>query len=138
MRFIQQLITILRDAAPEQERKRLSNRRRAIRDRLKWQDSRGSDHECEISFGFDAQGAIREVFCLAAKDGSDMQGIVHDACIAASIALQFGARISDLAQSFGELREEGQAAGQGRPASVIGAVARAGVALELELAEGRG
>lgn len=103
------------------ERVRLPDRRNASRQTLKYQNARGSDCECEISFGFDRYGIIREMFCLAAQEGSDMQGIVHDACIATSIALQRGARIAELAASFDAT-------------SVIGKAARAGASLELELA----
>lgn len=148
MRLIQRLKQILKgeaaivsqlveDAAdmPEAEitRTKLPDRRPSVRQRMKWQDSRGSDHFADVSFGFDLKGAIREVFCLANKDGTDMQGLVHDACIAASLALQHGARIQDLAKSFGELREEDQQ--HGRPASVMGALARLGVAIETKVGE---
>lgn len=115
-------------------RTRLPHRRIALRDKLKFTHGNGDERECEVSFGFDAQGVIREVFCIAAKAGTDMQAIVHDACIATSIALQRGARIGDLGKSFGELREAGQA--EGPPASVMGALARAGAALEIELLGG--
>jgi hypothetical protein len=128
MRLIQRLIRILQgetaivselveDAADMPSaaigRTKLPDRRPSVRQRMKWQDGRGSDHFADVSFGFDMKGAIREVFCLANKDGSDMQGLVHDACIAASLALQHGARIQELAKSFGELREEDQK--HGRP-----------------------
>lgn len=115
---------------------KLPDRRMAERRTLKWQDSRGSDHLADVSFGFDHEGVIREVFCLAASEGTDMQSLVHDACVAASLALQHGARVQNLAHSFSELREEGQAAG--RPASVMGAIARLGVAVETQLQRGVG
>lgn len=102
---------------------------------MKYCDSRGDEHIADVSFGFDSEGVIREVFCQAKKEGSDMQGLVHDACIAVSRCLQRGDRIADLARSFGELREEGQEIG--RPASVIGALARLGAAVEANVAEGR-
>ena len=116
----------LRGVVPE--RTRLPNRRRSIRETVRHQFSSGNEHEFEVTFGFDSAGAVREVFCAGAHTQSDMQGIIHDACIATSIALQFGASIRDLAKSFGELRDEG--APDGPPASPIGAIARAGAAIE--------
>lgn len=116
-------------------RARLPDRRPAVRETLTWQDSQGGDHQADVSFGFGRDGRVREVFCLAAKDGTDMQALVHDACIAASIALQRGHTIAALARAFGELREEGQSAG--RPASVIGALARLGVEIETGIGGGQ-
>ncbi|HEY2010550.1 MAG TPA: hypothetical protein VGH23_16290 [Rhizomicrobium sp.] len=112
-------------------RKRLPNRRPAVRQQMKWQDSQGNDKVADVSFGFGPDGKIREVFCIAAKDGSDMQSLVHDACIATSIVLQRGHSIADLAKSFGELREEGQPVG--KPASIMGALARLGAAVERQV-----
>ena len=112
-------------------RTRLPDRRQAVRTRMEWADSHGNKHVSEVSFGFDKAGAIREVFCTAAKDGTDLQALVHDACIATSHALQRGARIADMAKSFGENRPE--SADSGPPASPLGALARMGAALEAEL-----
>jgi hypothetical protein len=116
------------------DRVRLPGRRPAVRMRMAWEDGQGNKHIGDVSFGFDRSGAIREVFCLAKKDGSDMQRLVHDACIATSVALQFGARISDFAKAFGELRKEGELIGG--PASVMGALARLGASIEKDVMEG--
>lgn len=118
-------------------RMRLPDRRRAVRDIVECRDSQGNTHCYDVSFGLDAEGAIREVFCVPrrAKTGSDLQGLMHDACIAISRALQHGDRIADLANSFGELRAEGETSGP--PASPLGAIARVGVVLEILIAEGR-
>jgi hypothetical protein len=125
------VVFIDRDALDRGVRVRLPNRHQSIRTSITWQDARGEPHQCQVSFGFDAQGAIREVFCIAHKDGTDLQALVHDACIATSHALQRGARIADLAKSFGELRNEGEESGLA--ASPIGSLARVGAALEIEL-----
>lgn len=116
---------------PAGDRRRLPDRRPSIRDVVEWLDSTGNKRKAEVSFGFDVDGSIREVFCLAAQEITDMQAVVHDACIAVSHALQMGARIADLAKSFGEFRNEGEA--EGRSASVIGALAHAGAAMEKQL-----
>jgi hypothetical protein len=113
------------------DRIRLSDRRPAVRQRMKWEDGQGNDHFADVSFGFDHAGAIREVFCLAKKEGTDLQGLVHDACIATSIALQRGERVADLANSFGELRSEGNQIG--RPASVMGYLLRLAVSVEAQV-----
>lgn len=115
-------------------RKKLRDRRPAVRQRMKWEDGQKNLHVAEVSFGFDRDGAIREVFCLAKREGTDMQGLVHDACIATSIALQRGARVADLAKSFSELRTEGQEIG--RPASVMGYLLRLAASVEAEMREG--
>jgi hypothetical protein len=115
-------------AAGSTDRKKLRDRRPAVRQRMKWEDGQGNDHFADVSFGFDHEGAIREVFCLAKKEGSDMQGLVHDACIATSIALQRGERVADLAKSFGELRREGEIGG--KPASVMGYLLRLAASVE--------
>lgn len=120
-------------AGAKPQRSRLPNRRMSMRERVEFEFSAKVVRSFEVTFGFDGEGAIREIFCAGAHTQSDLQGIIHDACIAASIALQHGARIADLAQSFGELRDEG--AEDGPPASPLGAIARAGAALELEMAE---
>lgn len=122
-----------RDVRPD-PRFRLPDRRPAVRESISYTDSQGNTRRAEASFGIDLAGRIREVFCLAHKDGTEIQGIVHDACIALSMALQRGAWIGELAASFGELRAEGEA--RGEPASVIGALARRGAELEAELREG--
>lgn len=140
MRFVRTLLEIVRREKSAQPapaangRTRLPDRRPAIRQRMKWSDSRGDEHVAHVSFGFDREGAVREVFCQAKKEGSDMQGLVHDACIAVSRCLQRGDRIAEIARSLGELREEDQETG--RPASVIGALARLGAAVEAEIQGG--
>lgn len=117
------------------ERVRLPGRRMSVRETIAFEFSSRAVVEFDVTFGFDDAGRIREMFCAFAQTQSDLGGVIEDACIAASIALQRGHSIADLAKSFGELREEGAA--EGPPASPIGAIARAGARIELEAAEGR-
>lgn len=109
-------------------RTKLNPRHRSIRDKVKFQDSRGSDHLIEVGYGLDDALQVKEVFAIVAKDGSDLQALVHDGCIALSHALQRGATISDMAKSFLENRPEGAASGP--PSSFLGAAARHGVVIE--------
>lgn len=109
-------------------RTKLNPRHRAMRDKVKFQDSRGSDHWIEVGYGLDEALQVKEVFAIAAKEGTDLQALVHDACIALSHCLQRGATITDMAKSFLENRQEGAA--EGPPASFIGAVARHAVQIE--------
>jgi hypothetical protein len=115
-------------------RTKLPYRRMSIRETIIFEFSAKSAREFEVTFGLDQQGAIREIFCAGGHTQSDLQDILNDACIATSIALQHGARIADLAKSFGETREEG--ADSGPSSSPIGAIARAGAVLEAELRDG--
>lgn len=109
-------------------RTKLNPRHRAMRDKVRFQDSRGSDHFIEVGYGLDDALQVKEVFAIAAKDGTDLQQLVHDACIALSHALQRGATITDMAKSFLENRPEGAEAG--KPASFLGAAARHGITIE--------
>jgi hypothetical protein len=114
----------------------LPNCRKNIHLNVPFDGSRGRHRTYDVCFGLDDDNIVREVFCDVAKTGTELQDLVHDACIAASIALQFGARIGELAHSMCELREENELSGP--PASPLGAIACAGAALEAELAGGRG
>ena len=71
-----------------------------------------------VSLGFDPADAwLGEVFAHGAKVGSNMDGILDDACIALSLLLQHGVDSAALARTMGRL-------GDGKtPASIIGALA---------------
>jgi hypothetical protein len=71
-----------------------------------------------VSLGFDLTDAwLGEVFAHGAKVGSNMDGILDDACIALSLLLQHGVEPAALAGTMGRL-------GDGTtPASIIGALA---------------
>jgi hypothetical protein len=141
MRFLRWLFdstgrhTISSRPMPVDSRKPLPDRRDARRVTVVFEFSNRTVRHFEIGFGLEDSGIVREVFCCGAHTQSDLQLLVEDACVATSIALQYGARIGKFVKSFGELREEG--ATSGPPASIMGAIARAGVALERDIMEGR-
>lgn len=94
-------------------RRRLPNRRPGIT-----ADLVHDGHAYAVSLGFDpADGWLGEVFTHGAKVGSNMDGILDDACIALSLLLQHGVEPAALASTMGRL-------GDGKtPASIIGALA---------------
>lgn len=75
-----------------------------------------------ITYGFDAEDTVREVFCADPRVGSDIHALLTDACILISIHLQSGGEPEKLVNSLGENRAEGEA--KGPPSSLIGAIAR--------------
>lgn len=102
----------------------LPNRRRQVTEIVQ---HAGRDYI--VSFGIAPDGKVREAFCTtAAKSGTDTQAFINDSCVAISLLLQHGMTMADLAQAFGENRNEGEASGP--PASPLGAVARAGAAID--------
>jgi hypothetical protein len=66
-----------------------------------------------VTFGFDENGELREVFCADFKAGSDMHAVVTDACILLSRLLQHGDSSTELARTLCN------------PPSLIGSIARA-------------
>lgn len=71
-----------------------------------------------VSLGFDEIGRVREVFAgSGAKAGSHMDGVLSDACVLMSLALQHGVEPAALPASLGRVIETGERV------SVIGAVA---------------
>ena len=54
-----------------------------------------------VCVGYDFAGMPREVFVDGAKEGSGMRAMLSDACILASIALQYGAQPFELRHSLG-------------------------------------
>ena len=72
-----------------------------------------------ITLGFHLDGTVAEVFCDGAKIGSEMQALLADACVLASLGLQHGIAPSELAHSMARTPADGN---KTRPASVIGAV----------------
>lgn len=111
----------------------LRNRRPQQTIDVTWHNAVNDPVVFQISYGFDDRegpdsGRIKEVFCTSILVGTDMSGIINDACIALSLLLQHGTTIGVLAEAFGEKRPEGEE--YGPPASPIGAICRAGVVLE--------
>jgi hypothetical protein len=97
------------------ERHRLPNRRPAETRELAL-----ADRVLTATVGFDASGRPAEVFLSGAKHGSGMAGILDDASVVISIALQHGIPAAALAKSIARIPEslEGPAV---KPASPIGA-----------------
>ena len=110
--------TIAAAMATSSSRQPLPPRRQSITVSADW-----NGHAFTVTIGFDADGQPREVFADNAK--GDMQAVISDACVWASIAMQFGAGPGDLAKSLGRIPSwsDGEA-GEG-PASPIGAIAAA-------------
>ena len=70
-----------------------------------------------VSYGFDEDGSIREVFINAAKTGEDIEVMMNDAATAFSIALQSGRTPAELYKS---MRRDKRS----HPASILGFVLR--------------
>lgn len=67
---------------------------------------------------------LREVFCLAFKEGADMRTLLHHACIIASVGLQHGATMADFAHAMGE---DDPAK---KPGSILALIMRAGAVID--------
>lgn len=114
-------------------RVRLSDRRMAVLERVVWQG-----RAFELGVGFDAAGRVRELFLDGHKSGTDMEALLDDAAVLASLALQHGAAAGDLAASMGWALADGTDGrggsdwgGEGRrPISLIGLVLATAAALE--------
>jgi hypothetical protein len=68
-----------------------------------------------VTIGFYPDGRPGEVFTHGLRTGSNLDGLLADACVVVSCLMQHGAEPRDLAASMGRL-------GNTEPASVIGAV----------------
>ena len=88
------------------------------------------NHEFAVTYNRDDDGIIREAFMRATKEGNDLSALLTDGCIAMSMLLQHGETMDSLAAAFGEDRQERESSGP--PSSALGAIARAGAALERE------
>jgi hypothetical protein len=105
-------------------REKLSPRRLGITERLTFRPGVPGEVTFDVTFGYELGGPVKEAFTLAFKLGSDYQDLMHQACIALSIALQSGQSMSDIARVMGE-SDPAQP-----PHSMIGLVVRAGVVLD--------
>lgn len=81
-----------------------------------------ADQHYLITYGFDNEGVIREVFCADPRVGSDIHALLTDGCILISLYLQTGGEIERLVTTLGENRPE--KADRGPPSSLLGAIAR--------------
>lgn len=106
----------------------LPPRRAAYTTVVLWKCIGGPDHKLIVTCGFDAEHVLREAFCAGFRADTSLCALANDACILLSRLLQHGERIEDLASALIEDRPEG--APSGPPASIIGAIARAGVEIQ--------
>jgi hypothetical protein len=111
------------------ERTRLPNRRDSRLRQIEW-----AGREWTVCAGFDATGAIKEVFIDGIKTGAHFDGLMDDACILLSVMLQAGFTPEQLV-GFLSRETEGDST---RPASPIGAVAELLREIEAEFREGDG
>lgn len=93
-------------------RERLPNRRINVTEPLRWQG-----YELELTVGFGVSGMVREVFVNNAKVGSEIEGMLQDACVVISILLQRHHPLVSLAQSIGR-----HGADDGPPTSLLGEI----------------
>ena len=96
----------------------LPNRRPSVTTDTTW-----DGHAFTVTVGFDADGNPRDVFADNAKGA--MQATISDACVWASIAMQHGATPQDLAKSLGRIPAWINGTEGEGPASPIGAIAAA-------------
>lgn len=104
-------------------RARLPHRRPSVVTTVAW-----TGKDWPVCFGFDADGHIREIFLKGGKTGSEIEGLVDDACVVLSLLLQHGLGIDALADHLG--REGVDPASPA--ASLIGLAARLGAEIEAE------
>lgn len=110
-------------------RTKLPNRRPALTRHVRWERD-GRLHAFTLTLGFcPATGRVREVFADTAG-GSDMSHVIADGCILASLLLQHGAAPAAAAASMLKLPRPDLGAEASGPASVLGAIMEAVVAVE--------
>jgi hypothetical protein len=88
-----------------------------------------------VTFNWSPTGRVAECFYCddgSIKHGSDMAALITDACISISKRAEAGEPFAAIAASFGEDRPPGASCGP--PSSLLGAIARAGAALDEEVA----
>lgn len=106
-------------------REKLSPRRLALR--LTFRPGTDDQVMVDVSYGFEAGGPIKELFCYPFKVGSVRRCDVRASFMAVSVALQAGQSLADLARVLGE--DDAERA----PQSLLGLAVREGVKLDDEL-----
>ncbi len=94
-------------------RTKLPNTRGSVNVTLDHGLTTGNKLKFIVTFGYDADHQVREVFCADFKAGSDTHANIMDACILLSRLLQHGDSPADLAESMCQ------------PPSLLGTIARA-------------
>lgn len=56
----------------------------------------GKEQKLLVTFGVDDGGNVKEIFCADFKEGTDMHGLIVDACIVLSLLLQHGYSAQEL------------------------------------------
>ena len=105
-------------------RERLPPRRPSVTVTGTWPHDDGVRLDISISFGSD--GKPREIFARARRPDSDLDAVADDGAVLASMLLQHGASLEEIAHSLGRSSE-------GRPTSVIGAIVDVARKIEAEL-----
>jgi hypothetical protein len=79
-----------------------------------------------VSVGFGSDGKPREIFARAKRPETDLDCVADDGAVLASMLLQHGASLEEIAHSLGRSSE-------GRPTSVVGAIVDVARKIEAEL-----
>ena len=84
-------------------RLRLPNRRQQWSETFVWPAAPDRGRAYALGVGFTPDGAVREVFLTSPKNkgGSDLEGLLNHACILASLLLQHGASLAEVARTLG-------------------------------------
>ncbi len=104
----------------------LPDRRRNVTEPVIHTWTGGTTRKLLVTFGFDQQGRVREMFCADFKEGTDMHGLIGDGCMAVSLLLQHGHNIEDIVRKM-----------QPEPKSLLRTLAEAAARAEQEDRENR-
>ena len=100
-------------------RKELKNRRYSVTEKVEHTWASGKVQNMLVTFGFNDQGEVKEMFCADFKAGTDFHVMIMDACVAISLLLQHGHSIKDINAKFAA-----------PPRSVLGTLVEAGMTVE--------
>lgn len=118
-------LTVPTTTLAEEARRRLPQRRIGTTIDLEYVLPNGNKVAFSATFNRGDDGNIAEAFCQAFQEGSELRHLLHHNCIIASVALQHGATMASLAHAMGEDHPKA-------PGSFMGAIVRAGAALDRE------
>lgn len=107
-------------------RDRLPDRRQGVTEKLTYRKDQPAEIELSATFNWEDRGRVKEAFCLAFKEGTDLRTLLHHACIIASVGLQHGASMADFAKAMGEDNPERP------PGSILALIMRAGVTIDAQ------
>ena len=105
-------------------RQRLPNRRQGVTEPLTYRKDEPGEVRFHVTYNWPDGEPIREVFCMAFKEGTDLRTLLHQACIITSVALQQGETMAGLAHTLGEDKADRE------PGSILGLIVRAGAVLD--------